>query len=560
MRIAFYSGRAVVRVAILLVAVGMVTSGAHASQDPSRSEGQARAALQEGRFQDAYVALRPALEADPERSDLWFLLGQIVTGMGQPARALQAYDSSIGLNPEVPSPWFARGVALLSLGNYTESVASFEHFIEMMPGRPEVALYLGIARLRDGDPSGALRAFDMAEPDAPDYGEVIRFRVEALRTLGEMTQAINAAGAYLEIDPEYQPVRFEMALTMAVAGRDSEASEALRTAALAEPPFPAAVIEFGRVLRAAGTREDQIAAAASYRYGLVAFPTDSAMLAELATLYVELGLDEDAGDAATQLIDRAPGNPESMLVAGNILLRVRRPQEALRALELAVAAAPDEAFVVHHHGLALVEVQRFEEARVAFDRALAIDSTLTATRIEAARVALLVAEPERAVLLMEGAGDSIADDAEGLALLGNAYVQTLRFADAITPLRRALDLDMELTEAPYLLARAYRATGQQQAATDALTEFESRADQRAATQQAAGNAEAYRVEQLRTRAAVYNAEQRFAEAVAVLDSAIQIRDDDADLYDLLAAAYEGTGDTNQAAIMRQRADELRRIS
>ena len=553
-----YPGGAAVRVVVLLVAVSMIAPVAHASQDPSQSEAQARAALEEGRFQDAYAALRPALEAEPERSDLWFLLGQIVTGMGQPARALQAYDSSIGLNPEIASPWFARGIALLSLGNYTESVLSFEHFVEMVPGRPEVALYLGIARLRDGDPGGALRAFDMAEPGASDYGEVIRFRVEALRTLGEMTEAINAAGAYLEIDPEYQPVRFEMALAMAAAGRDAEAGEALRTAALAEPPSPAAIIEFGRVLRAAGTRAEQIAAAAAYRYGLVAFPADSTMLAELATLYVELDLDEDAGEAATQLIDRAPGNPEAMLMAGNILLRTRRPQEALKALELAVAAAPDEAFVVHHYGLALVEVQRFDEALEVFDRALAIDSTLTVARVEAARVALLMAQPERAVVLMEGAGDSIDNDAEGLALLGNAYVQTLRFADAITPLRRALDLDRGLTEAPYLLARAYRATGQEQAATDALAEFESRADQRAATQQAAGDPEAYRVEQLRTRAAVYNAERRFAEAIAVLESAIEIRNDDADLYDLLAAAYEGTGDTTQGAIMRQRADELRR--
>ena len=46
----------------------------------------------------------------------------------------------------------------------------------------------------------------------------------------------------------------------------------------------------------------------------------------------------------------------------------------------------------------------------------------------------------------------------------------------------------------------------------------------------------------------------------MLESAIEIRADDAHLYDLLADAYEGTGDANQAAIMRQRADELRRIS
>ena len=61
-----------------------------------------------------------------------------------------------------------------------------------------------------------------------------------------------------------------------------------------------------------------------------------------------------------------------------------------------------------------------------------------------------------------------------------------------------------------------------------------------------------------TRAAVYVAEGRFEAVMEILSEELEKRPDDPDVYDLLAAAHDGLGNTEQAAEARRRAAELRR--
>lgn len=556
----FFYRRTVFQAAALAAVALIVCPSAAAAQTPQEAEQQALAAFQAGRLQEAYIALRPALEAEPERPDLWFLLGQIVAAMGQPERALLAYDSALTLAPDVPGPWFARGLALIELGRFDEASASLERCQELAPGQPQVARFLGVARLRSGDAAGALQALAATDTTAPDYGEVITIRTEALRTLGRENEAIDVATAYLETDEEYQPVRYELALSLIAADRTADGLVALRQAAVATPPFPLAVIEYAGALRTSEALEDQFEAAGLYRHSIDHFPADGAMRGELASLYAELGLEAEAGEEAGGIIEIAPDDPGALLLAGNVLLQVSRPADALAALESAAAIEPGDAMVQHHLGLALMELQRQDEALAAFDRALEIDAALLDTRIHAGRAALLIGAAERAVLLIEAAGPAAEEDSEAMAVLGEAYVETGRFEDAVLPLRLATELDPELGDAPYLLARAYRETGQQDLAREALTEFQSRAGQRAEAQGVDQDAAArYRLRLMRTRAGVYVAEGRFDEAMPILMSALTELPDDPELYDLIAAAHDGLGNAEQAAEARRRAAELRRF-
>jgi len=552
--------------ACLAVLAFLMPGDAFALQDPQVSaqqaqaaEQQARAALEAGRFQDAYVALRPALEADPERPDLWFLLGQIVAGMGQPERALQAYDASITLGPDVPSPWFSRGLVLLSLGQPEEAQTSFEKCLELAPERAaQVALYLGMARLRNDDAAGALSALEAADPAAPNYGEVVRFRTEALRTLGRASDAVQGAAAYLQEHPDYQPVRYEMALSFIDAGFPEDALTAMRLAAIANPPYPDAVMEYAAGLRSTDVPEDRIEAAGLYRHGLDSFPGNGLMRAELASLYVELGMETEAGVEASRILETAPNDAEALLMAGNLLLRTRRPQDALTALERARSLAPDDPLIEEQHGLTLMQLQRFDDALAALDHALELDPELLDSRVAAARAALYLDQPERAIELLGDSGPAIEDNAEALVALGEAYVEAERFEDAVPPLQRAVDLDTTLADPLYLLARAYRGIGRADLAQTALEEFQARQQQQQATPAAEGGAEAHRLELLQTRAAVYVAEARYEEALPVLESAVAEHPDVPELYDLMADAYEGLGDSARAGEMRQRAAELRR--
>jgi len=556
------SRRAVLAAAAVLLAIGVLLAPASAlalQAPPVVTPQQAREAFQAGRFQDAYVALRPALEAAPERPDLWFLLGQIVSGLGQPGRALQAYEASITLAPEVPSGYFGKGIVLLSLQRFDEAAASLERCLELAPNQAQVALYLGMARLRAGDAEGALEALAGADPTAPDYGEVVRFRTEALRTVGRTRDAVEAASTYLDADPEYQPVRYELSLALIDAGYAEDALQAMRLAAIASPPYPEAVLEYGRGLRGT-TGDDRIEAAGLYRHALEYFPDNGAIRGELASLYGELGMQTDAAAEAARIVETAPDDPEALLIAGNMLLLTRRPEEALSALERAMSLVPDSPLIVEQYGLALVEMQRFEEALTILERALALDAELLESRIGGARAALYLGQPERAIELLEDTGPLIEEDPEALTVLGEAYVEADRFEDAVPQLQRAADLDTTLADPLYLLARAYRGIGRAEMAQTALVEFEQRSQQEAPAATVEGGAEEHRLQQMRTRAGVYLTEGRFSEAIPVLDAAIAERSDLPELFDMLALAYDGIGNSERAEEARARAAELRRTS
>ena len=78
--------------------------------------------------------------------------------------------------------------------------------------------------------------------------------------------------------------------------------------------------------------------------------------------------------------DRAPSNAFAWFCKGNALYDLQRNEEALVAYDHALALGPalTDAFVWNNKGNALNALQRNEEALVAYDHALALDPTLAA--------------------------------------------------------------------------------------------------------------------------------------------------------------------------------------
>ncbi|MFQ5742552.1 MAG: tetratricopeptide repeat protein, partial [Acidobacteriota bacterium] len=357
--------------------------------------------------------------------------------------------------------------------------------------------------------------------------------------------------------PASPQLRYPLALSWAATGEREQALQEMRRSAAAEPAFVPAAVELAHWLAATSRRQNLIEACGAYHRALTAGGDEPTLRAELAQLYVQLGLKADAGVAARQAIDGAGEDAAALTVAGNALLRIGSATRALGAFEAAVEAQPTDAWAHHHRGLALTELQRFDEALTAYGRAIHLDPDLVVARIQAGRTALAMADAETAIGFLEPALPLAPDDPNLLALLGKAYLEVGRTKAALAPLQKATRLDLDVPEAPYLLARAYRGLGRPDEASAALADFQTRSD--AERQRRQQDRRPDRVGAFLTRAEVYLAEDRFHEALEVLHKLTDQRPDDPHAWELMAVAFEGLGETDRAARARAEAARLRQL-
>jgi len=94
---------------------------------------------------------------------------------------------------------------------------------------------------------------------------------------------------------------------------------------------------------------------------------------ELATGYTKLRQYREALDAATRVVQLAPGDASGWQSLGQLNVIVQRPVDALAAFEQAIARNDRDASSIVQMGLLNTQLGRFADARVAFDRALALD-------------------------------------------------------------------------------------------------------------------------------------------------------------------------------------------
>ena len=524
------------------------------TQIDSRLE-QARTALAAGRVAEAERVLRAALAENPEQPSSWYLLGGALQQLGRIEEAVAAYDRALALRDDLPAPWFERGLALASLGRYSDAESSFERCLELVPDEPQVALNLGIVRIGLGDAAGALAPLEQAAGGHNPQVAVGHLST-ALRSLGRQEEAIARAREALASAPEYAPLRYELALGLAETGAAEAALTELETAASIEPPYIPAVVALGRELAALPEQDAAIRATGLFWRVLAAEPGNAVTWAELAQLYVRLGLQSDASEASSRAIELGVGDAEALVTAGNALLHIGNASQALLALDAAASETLDDAWIHHHRGLALTELQRFDEALDAYRTALSLEPELVEAAVQAARAALATGDEATALEFLEPAFALAPDDPNLLALLGKAYLNSGETERAIEPLREAVRLDSLLPEPPYLLARAYRTLGQAEAADLALADFQSRSAAEQTRRQAGRDSR--RIEAFLIRAAVYTEEGRFTEALEVLDRARRQHPDEPRVYDLLATAYERAGEPQRAAEAAATAARLRR--
>lgn len=114
----------------------------------------ARRCADEGRFDEAALHCRAALESDPMNPAAYYLYGVVLQEKGDPAAAAREFRRAIYLDPEFVAPYVSLGRILAASGNPSEAVRHFRNALAILERYPNDE----VVRESGGTTIGALAA------------------------------------------------------------------------------------------------------------------------------------------------------------------------------------------------------------------------------------------------------------------------------------------------------------------------------------------------------------------------------------------------------------------
>jgi arylsulfatase A-like enzyme/tetratricopeptide (TPR) repeat protein len=231
---------------------------------------------------------------------------QSVTGPAT-VPALQEIGSILSQDPDNPFAHFVMAAVAYRGGRLPLAEKAFARSLELDPDRPVIRQYYG-ALLRDmgriDDSERELR-IAVAQANADDFVTQVNLAETLIRS-GKAEEAERIVNAILAKEPQHTKARGALGHILVARGRLQEAVPHLERAAEGRDPEP---------------------------------------LIELAQVYLALEQPTKALDTAKRALDRSPGHPWAMSVAGHALVREGRREEGLALLRRALALGPRRAEV-----------------------------------------------------------------------------------------------------------------------------------------------------------------------------------------------------------------------
>ncbi|MDY6878195.1 MAG: tetratricopeptide repeat protein [Chloroflexota bacterium] len=234
-------------VAALCVLVLVACQGEATGMDDLLESG--RAHLEAGEYAEAIADLEAAIEADPDNSEAYFLLGQAYNQTGdlmkaadefrtvialdpdkaaaahhnlgvtyfqlqEPGAAVAEFQAALELDPDDPDSHYQLGAAYLVLALsgadlttppdpqlLEQAIAEFETALELRENMPEALIGMGNVYIQQGDYAAAIDTLQRATEQMPDSPEGYYALGEAYARSGDTTGACEAYTSFLTLDP-----------------------------------------------------------------------------------------------------------------------------------------------------------------------------------------------------------------------------------------------------------------------------------------------------------------------------------------------------------------------
>jgi tetratricopeptide (TPR) repeat protein len=403
-----------------------------------------------GRPREALPQLRAALRLNPDLLPASLFLGTAHVELGQPAQAVEPLQTFLAAQPHHLPARQMLADTLLSLERYEPAARHYRTLSEEDPQNPKA--WYGLGRSYEGL---AQRAFAELQRSSPKSVYVLLLVAQGLVAQERDKRAFALYREALDQNPGFAEAHEGLALIYERSGHPEWAAvERDKARSLPAPDCRSASLECD--FRAG-------------RYQAILEATRSLRTAE-GRYWLSRGAGELARAALARL-DALPPSPEATLVRVEILRGQRRYLQLKEELQKATSAWPEELRI--RRELATLHFIAHEQAaaRRLLEDLLKRDPDSAELNLMLGESWLESKEAAKAVPYLEKAALVDPKLLRTRAVLGRAYLEAGEPARAVPHLEAGLSTD-EDGSVHFQLARAYRETGQPDAARRTLEVFQ----------------------------------------------------------------------------------------
>lgn len=294
---------------------------------------QAITDFQNGNLNRAEVALKRAIQSNPQNAAALHILGLVYASSGNLPSAIEYLKKAASLDPSDGAIYFNLAKAMIESNSYHEAFPFLKKCVQLSPNNPHAWLLYGKAYFSIGNYAESLTQFDRALHVNNNFAEAFTNKSHVLFEIGRYDEALHCAERALSLNPQIFQTWSLIGLILKKLGQTEKASEAFHQATKLKP--------------------DHTQSHANYS----------------STLY-ELGLYEEALVSAKRALELNHQIPEIWLLTGIALKKLERHDEAIAAFENALKLRQDFPEAYLNMGSTLAELKKFDRAIVNFNKAI----------------------------------------------------------------------------------------------------------------------------------------------------------------------------------------------
>lgn len=406
------------------------------SRSPEAYTARCTAEFEAGRFGEAVLECRKAIQKRPDFAEAFHLLGRVYVRQGKGTQAYDAFSTALRLQPANAAFHESYGdVALAALQNstaplpklYAQALESADWLLTRDPNSKAGLRLKGALALLDRRPNDALPFFQKAHSLWPDDSSIATALSQALFESGDFSNGERIALGILRREKSHVPAYDLLYAKYSGAGRWTEAERILveragnvrtaesilrlvahhhRQGQIAERDtaigrlrngraYPGAVFLIGDFYASAGNTLDAVR---EYESGITAYP-DARLIygKKIVKLFLESAKDTEALARAESLFKDFPKDSELRALRATLLFERGSVQPALAEFRDLVKAQPNDAILHYNFGRALIAAKDWEGAKVELQHAARIQKDMVNSRMLLAEVSSMLRQPQEAV-------------------------------------------------------------------------------------------------------------------------------------------------------------------
>lgn len=396
------------------------------TQKTSNEASQIVGELQSRHYDQALHLIHKALKTNPQNPKLWTMQGIAYERSNQQEQALAAYNHALRLNPKY-LPALEGAAEIEYRKSDKHSISLLHSVLDIQPKDVTAHGMLAVMEYKSKNCKAAIEDFKLSKAGASDQPAILSEYGYCLAELGHSEEAIPLFEKALELQPNADNIRYDLALDQWMVDRPTDALATLQPSLSANDP-------------------------------------DGDALKLAANIYESQGDTQNAVQLLRSAIVHNPKDVDNYVDFATLSNSHKAYQVGIDMINAGLSQLPNSAQLYLARGILYSQLAEYDNAMADFEHANQIDPNLASAAeglLQSQQHHLNAAIQKFRVAAKQRPKDAYAQYLLADALSQKSYIAgSVGYREELNAAKRAVQIDRNLTAAHDLLATLYLRSGE----------------------------------------------------------------------------------------------------